>query len=31
MGGSPERFAAYLASELKKWSAVARDAGIKAD
>ena len=31
MGGSPERFAAYLAGELKKWSAVARDAGIKAD
>jgi tripartite-type tricarboxylate transporter receptor subunit TctC len=31
MGGSPERFAAYLASELKKWSAVARDAGIKTD
>ena len=31
MGGSPERFAAYLSSELKKWSTVARDAGIKAD
>ncbi|MEO8441753.1 MAG: tripartite tricarboxylate transporter substrate binding protein [Betaproteobacteria bacterium] len=31
MGGSPERFAAYLAGELKKWNAVARDAGIKGD
>ena len=31
MGGSPERFAAYLAGELRKWGAVARDAGIKPD
>ena len=31
LGGTPERFAAYLTSELKKWNAVARDAGIRPD
>jgi len=31
IGGSPEKFAAYLAGEIKKWGAVARDAGIKPD
>ena len=31
LGGSPAKFAAYLAAETKKWSAVARDAGIKVD
>ena len=31
MGGTAEKFAAYLASEIKKWGKVARDAGIKGD
>jgi len=30
-GGTPEKFSAYLAAEIKKWSRVARSAGIKAD
>jgi tripartite-type tricarboxylate transporter receptor subunit TctC len=31
VGGTPERFTAYVADELKKWSQVAKDAGITAD
>ena len=30
-GGSPEQFAAYIQSELKKWSALIRERGIRAD
>lgn len=30
-GGTPEAFAAYLAAEFRKWSKVARDAGIVAE
>ena len=30
-GGTPEKFTLYLAAEIKKWSRVARSAGIKAD
>jgi tripartite-type tricarboxylate transporter receptor subunit TctC len=30
-GGTAEKFAAYLATEVRKWSRVARDAGIKVD
>jgi tripartite-type tricarboxylate transporter receptor subunit TctC len=30
-GGTSGKFSAYLASEIKKWSRVARDAGIKGD
>ncbi|MEO8250621.1 MAG: tripartite tricarboxylate transporter substrate-binding protein, partial [Burkholderiales bacterium] len=28
-GGTPEQFAAFIASEMKKWGKVAQDAGIK--
>ncbi len=31
VGGAPEKFTVYLAAELKKWSKVARDAGITAE
>ena len=31
VGGTPEKFAAYVAVEIKKWGAVARDANIRAD
>lgn len=31
VGGTSAKFAAYLAAELRKWSKVARDAGIKAE
>ncbi|MCC7484248.1 MAG: tripartite tricarboxylate transporter substrate binding protein [Burkholderiales bacterium] len=31
VGGSPERFAAKLQSEMKRWASVAREAGIRAD
>jgi tripartite-type tricarboxylate transporter receptor subunit TctC len=31
VGGAPDKFAAYLAAELNKWSKVARDAGITAE
>jgi tripartite-type tricarboxylate transporter receptor subunit TctC len=31
VGGTPEKFSAYLAAEFKKWSKVARDAGITAE
>ena len=31
MGGSSEAFAAYVTGELRKWSRVARDAGIQAE
>ena len=30
-GGTPEKFSAYLAAEIKKWNRVARSAGIKGD
>ena len=30
-GGTSEKFAAYLATEIKKWRRVAREAGIKVD
>jgi tripartite-type tricarboxylate transporter receptor subunit TctC len=28
MGGTPERFAAYLDSEIRKWARIIRDAGV---
>jgi len=31
IGGSPERFAAKLQAETKRWASVAREAGIRAD
>lgn len=31
VGGTPEKFSAYLAAELTKWRKVARDAGIRAE
>ena len=30
-GGKPEEFAAFLRSEIPKWSKVVRDSGAKAD
>jgi tripartite-type tricarboxylate transporter receptor subunit TctC len=31
LGGTPEQYAAYIRSELQRWTKVARDAGAKAD
>ena len=31
VGGTPEKFSAYLAAEFSKWRKVARDAGIRAE
>lgn len=31
LGGTPEQYAAYIRSELQRWSKVVRDAGAKAD
>jgi tripartite-type tricarboxylate transporter receptor subunit TctC len=31
LGGSPERFAAFLRSEQAKWSKVVKDSGVRLD
>jgi len=30
-GGSPEKFAAFIATEQKKWAKICKDANVKAD